>query len=294
MARAWGRTAAGKSAALAILAVVAALVLALAVAGCGKAPEQQSMQQGGGKQLSGKLMVGGSTTVLPLAQAAAEQFTAANPGVKVEVQGTGSSEGIKGVSEGVLNIGDSSRDLKDEEKKLGLVDHKVAIDALAFIVNPDNRVRNLGKQQVVDILTGKIGNWKDVGGKDEEIVVVGRDEASGTREFVQKNIIGENARFAKDALALPGAGQVKAAVAGTPAGVGYVGLGAVDNTVKVIKVDGVAPSEATVKDSSYAFHRYLHMFTKGEPEGPAKAFLDFVLGEKFQKDTVASEFVPVR
>jgi len=280
--------------ALIVVALAAAVAVLVALAGCGKQPADQGTSETGDQSLSGKIMIGGSTTVLPIAQAAAEQFMAENPQVRVEVQGTGSSEGIKGVSEGVLNIGDSSRELKPEEGKLGLVDHKIAIDALALVVNPDNKVTNLTRKQVVDILTGKITNWKDVGGADDDIVVVGRDEASGTREFVQKDIIGEDARFAADALALPGAGQVKATVAKTPAGIGYVGLGAVDDSVKALKVEGVAPGEATVKDDTYAYHRYLHMFTKGEPADPTKAFLDFVLGEKFQTETVASEFVPVK
>lgn len=273
---------------------VIALVLLLAAAGCGRRPAGNGTGNAGGQALSGKIMIGGSTTVLPIAQAAAEQFMAEHPGVKVEVQGTGSSEGIKGVSEGVLAIGDSSRDLKPEEASLGLLDHKVAIDAIVFLVNPNNPVSNLTKDQVIGLLTGKISNWKAVGGPDEDVVVVGRDEASGTREFVQKSVIGEKAKFAKGALSLPGAGQVKATVVSTPAGIGYAGLGQADGSVGALKVDGVAPSEATVKDGTYAYHRFLHMFTKGAPDKLTQAFLDFVLSPKFQKETVASEFVPVK
>lgn len=277
-----------------VLTGIVALALAPVIAGCGKAPSEQTGGSTADSQLSGKLAIGGSTTVLPLAQAGAEQFMAANPGVKVEVQGTGSSEGIKGVTDGVLQIGDSSRDLKPEEETLGLVDHKVAIDALALITDPANPVKDLSEQQVIDVLTGKIANWKEVGGPDKAIVVVGRDEASGTREYVQKDIIGEKASFAKGALALPGAGQVKATVAQTPGSVGYVGLGAVDDSVKTLKVDGVAPSAQTVKDGTYTFQRALHMFTKGKPNKLAGAYLAFVLSGKFQKETVASEFVPVK
>ncbi len=274
------------------LKVAAAVAMsgAVALAGCGRQP---GATRTGGEALSGKVMIGGSTTVLPLAQAAAEQFMAANPGVKIEVQGTGSSEGIKGVSDGALNIGDSSRDLKPEEAKLGLVDHEVAIDALVFLVNPANKVKSLTKQQVIDVLTGKITNWKQVGGSDQEISVVGRDEASGTRDHVQKSIIGEKAKFAPNALALPGAGQVKATVAKTPGAVGYAGLGAADETVRALGIDGVAPSESTVKAGAYPFQRDLHMFTKGEPTDPTKTFLNFVVSEKFQKETVSEEFIPI-
>ncbi|RJQ52266.1 MAG: phosphate ABC transporter substrate-binding protein [Actinobacteria bacterium] len=284
---------AGRARALAVAAGVLVVAASLALAGCGRGPAGQSGSAGQSGQLSGTIDIGGSTTVLPLAQAAAEQFMQRNPKVRVQVQGTGSSEGIKGVSEGVLDIGDSSRELKPEEEKLGLVDHKVAIDAILFVVNPDNRVKNLTKDQVVGILTGKITNWSRVGGSNEEIAVIGRDEASGTREFVQKEIIGENASFARDMVALPGAGQVKATTARTPGGIGYIGFAALDETVKALSVEGVEPSEKTVKDESYPYFRFLHMFTKGGPKKPAAAFLEFVLSAEFQRDTVAGEFVPV-
>lgn len=271
-------------------------ITAFGVVGCQRAqkkaatePEEQSARA----ELSGTLRIGGSTTVLPLAQAAAEQFMEENPKVRVEVQGTGSSEGIKGVSEGTLDIGDSSRELKDEEAGLVLVDYKVAIDVIVFAVHPSNPVDNITKDQVVSILTGKITNWKQVGGKDEKIQVIGRDEASGTREYVQKEVIGEDANFVSDALALPGAGQVKAAVAQTPTGFGYIGLAAVDSTIKTIKVEGTAPSKEAIEDKSYAYQRYLHMFTKGQAKGLAKSFINFVLSPEFQSETVAEEFHPI-
>ncbi len=241
--------------------------------------------------LSGSLRIGGSTTVLPLAQAAAEEFMAENSNVKIEVQGTGSSEGITGVIEGTLDIGNSSRELKSEET--GLVDHKVAVDALAIIVNPANGVSSLKDDQVKGILTGKITNWKDVGGKNAKIQVIGRDEASGTRDYVQKEIIGKDAKFPADALAMPGTGQLKAAVAQTPDAVGYISAAQADDTVKVLKVDNVKPSPETVKNKTYKYWRYLHMFTKGNAKGLAKAFIDFVLSGGFQKDTVSKEFYTI-
>lgn len=244
-------------------------------------------------KLSGSVRVGGSTTVLPIAQAAAEQFQAKNPDVKVEVQGTGSSEGIKGVTEGTLDIGDSSRELKPKEKSLGLVDHAVAIDVIAFAVHPSNKVKNLTPDQIKGILTGKIGNWKEVGGLDEKIQVVGRDEASGTREYVQKEVIGKDAKFVQDALALPGTGQLKAAVAQTPFAFGYMSIGQVDDTVRAVKVDGVAPTPKSVESKDYKYQRNLHMFTKGEAKGATKAFIDFVLSKEFQSGTLSKEFYPI-
>lgn len=270
-----------------VLTIVAIALIAILAAGCG----DSSKEGNGDSGLKGSLRIGGSTTVLPLAQAGAEEFMAENPDVKVEVQGTGSSEGIKGVTDGTLDIGNSSRELKTEET--GLVDYKVAVDAIAIVVNPANGVSNLTDVQVKDILSGKITNWKDVGGKDAKIQVVGRDEASGTRDYVQKDIIGADAKFPADALAMPGTGQLKAAVAQTPDAIGYMSAAQADNTVKVLKINDVKPSPDTVKDKTYKYWRFLHMFTKGEAKGLAKAYIDFVLSSDFQKNTVSKEFYTI-
>jgi phosphate transport system substrate-binding protein len=268
-------------------AILAIFSVILVAAGCEHEKKAEKVE------LSGTLRIGGSATVLPLAQAAAEEFMEKNPKVRVEVQGTGSSEGIRGVSEGTLDIGNSSRELKDEEKGLGLAGHEVAVDVIVFVVHPDSPVSNLSQDQVKAILTGEITNWKEVGGKDEKIQVVGRDEASGTRVYVQEEVIGKEANFVADALALPGAGQVKAATAQTPSSFGYIGLAHVDDTIKVVKVDDVSPSKEAIAKNEYPYQRYLHMLTKGKAKGLAKAFIDFVLSKQFQSETVAKTFYPV-
>jgi phosphate transport system substrate-binding protein len=273
---------------LLIFALAAIAILGIAVAGCTKTETKTVTKT----EVAGNLHVGGSTTVLPLAQAAAEQFMAKNPGAKVDVQGTGSSQGITGATDGTLDIGTSSRDLKPEET--GLTDHKVAVDAVAIVVHPGNKVSNLTSQQVTDILSGKITNWKDVGGKDAKIQVVGRDEASGTRDYVQMTIIGKDKKFPADALAMPGTGQLKAAVAQTPEAIGYMSAAQVDKTVKAVKVDGVAPSQQTVDNQTYKFWRYLHMLTKGPAKGLAKLYLDFIMTPDFQKNTVSKEFYLIK
>lgn len=272
-----------------LFSVIASIVsLAVLVAGCsGGATNDKASTS----ELSGSVKIGGSTTVLPIAQAGAEEFMAKNPKVKIEVQGTGSSEGVKGVTDGTLDIGNSSRELKPEET--GLTDHKVAIDVLAVVVNTGNKVTGLTDAEVKDILTGKIKNWKAVGGADLAIQVIGRDEASGTRDYVQKEIIGKDAKFVADALAMPGTGQLKAAVAQTKGAIGYMSVGQADETVKVLKVDGVQPTPETVKSEKYKYSRYLHMFTKGEAKGLTKSFIDFVLSKEFQENTVSEEFYPV-
>jgi phosphate transport system substrate-binding protein len=215
-----------------------------------------------------------------------------NPNVKVDVQGTGSSQGITGATDGTLDIGTSSRDLKPEET--GLTDYKVAVDAVAIVVHPSNKVGNLTSQQVIDILSGKITNWSDVGGSNAKIQVIGRDEASGTRDYVQTTIIGKTAKFPADALAMPGTGQLKAAVAQTPDAIGYMSAAQVDTTVKAVKVDGVAPSQTTVDNQTYKYWRYLHMLTKGPAKGLAKLYIDFIMTPEFQKNTVSKEFYLIK
>jgi phosphate transport system substrate-binding protein len=147
---------------------------------------------------------------------------------------------------------------------------------------------------VIDILSGKITNWKDVGGKDAKIQVIGRDEASGTRDYVQKSIIGAAAKFPADALAMPGTGQLKAAVAQTPDAVGYMSAAQVDTTVKAVKIDGVSPSQSTVDNQTYKYWRYCHMLTKGPAKGLAKMYIDFIMTSEFQTGTVAKEFYLIK
>ncbi len=238
------------------------------------------------------LNVSGSSTVLPVVTAAAEVYQARNPGLKVGVQGGGSSAGIEAAITGASQIGTSSRDLKGEETKQGLHDTVIAIDAIAIIVNPSNTVTKLSKHQVKDIFIGKIVNWKEVGGKDMPIVLINRDEASGTREAFYKMALGETA-FSKDAVVQPGSGQVRSIVGSTPAAIGYMSLGYVTKDVKVIEYDGAIPSKKTLEEGTYKLQRKLHFFTKGKPTGDAKKFTDFMLSDYVQSKIVSIEFMPV-
>lgn len=266
---------------LSVAAVVVAIALSLA--GCGRT--------GSGSQLS--LTVTGSTTVLPIAEVAAEDFQSANPGKRVLVAGVGSSAGIESVSNGTSDIGTSSRDLKPEEKNLGLVDFPIARDAIAVIVNPSNPVKALTKDQVARIFEGAITNWKQVGGPDLEIGLVNRDEASGTREAFSKIVLAGK-DFDPTAAVLPGTGQVRSVVAQAAGAVGYISLGFADASVKALAVDGIVPNEKTVADGTYPVSRVLHFFTKGKPTGLTKAYVDFVLSAKIQ-DTVVRDagFLPI-
>jgi phosphate transport system substrate-binding protein len=249
-------------------------------------------------QRTDRLIVSGSTTILPIAEQAGEAFKESNPGVAVLVSGLGSSAGIEAVTAGTSDIGTSSRDLKPEEGSLGLVDTPVAYDGIAVIVSPSNPVNDLTTQQLQAIFAGKITNWREVGGEDRNIDLVNRDEASGTREAFKK-IVMKDVPFDPRAAVLPGTGQVRDVVARAPGAIGYISLGFVeprftDVRVKALAVDGVTPSEETVANMQYPIGRTLHFFTKGQPTGIAKAYIDFVLSDAIQKGVVVEAgFIPV-
>lgn len=239
------------------------------------------------------MIVTGSTTIQPIAEVAAEEFTAANPEMDVLVSGVGSSAGIENVSSGTSDIGTSSRELKDEEMDLGLFDTPIAYDAIAVIVNPSNPVTSLTKTEVKAIFQGTITNWKEVGGPDLEIGIVNRDEASGTREAFSKIVL-DKERFDPNAVILPGTGQVRSVVAQAPSAIGYISLGFVTDDVKAIAVDGVGASEVTVISGEYPVQRLLHFFTVGEPTGLARKYIEYVLSADVQETVVRDAgFIPI-
>lgn len=239
------------------------------------------------------LTISGSTTLLTMTEAAGQLYEKQHPGVRVLVQGGGSSAGIEDAANGTSDIGTSSRDLDDEEHNLGLVDHEVAIDAIALIVNPANPVSDLTTEQAKQIFEGKATSWGQVGGEDAPIVLVNRDEASGTREAFWKKVLDKGA-FDKYAVILPGTGQVRSVVAGARNAIGYISVGFVTKDVKALRLNGIAPTKETVLANKYPVQRKLHFFTKGAAKGLAKGFIDFVLTPKVQEDIVGVEFVPVR
>lgn len=257
--------------------------------GCGNADERRAEE----------VIVTGSTTILPIAEQAAEAFEESSEGARVLVSGLGSSAGIEAVSTGTSDIGTSSRDLKDEEGDLGLVDTPIAFDGIAVIVNPANPIDGLTSQQLRDIFSGKITNWSEVGGLDRPINLVNRDEASGTREAFSKIVMGDEAKFDRRATVLPGTGQVRDVIVRSEGAIGYISVGFVEprfttTYVKALDIDGVTPSEATVATQEYPVARTLHFFTKGEPTGLVKEYIDFVLSDDIQKGVVVDAgFVPV-
>lgn len=212
--------------------------------------------------LSGSISMAGSTSMEKLANAAAESFMAKYPGVMVTAEFTGSSAGIEAVTAGSVDIGNSSRALKDEEKEAGAVENIVAIDGIAVVIDPENAVADLSKQELTDIYTGKIKNWSEVGGEDSVIIVVGREAGSGTRGAFEELLGVEDAcAYANE---LDSTGAVMAKVASTPGAIGYVSLDVVDDSVIPVALDGVAPTVENIKAGDYFLSRPFVMSTMGE------------------------------
>ncbi len=266
---------------LSSLVILSILALGLAIPACAE-----------------KIVVEGSTTVLPIAQRAAEDFMNANSNADISVRGGGSGVGITSLIEGTCDIADSSRAIKDEELEKAVGRGKepkanvVAMDGIAVVVNNANTVDGLTKAQLKAIYTGKISDWGQVGGSGKKIVVVSRDSASGTFEAFAELAL-DKAKVRSDALMQASNQAVASVVAKTPGAIGYVGL-AYMSGVKVINIDGVAASKKTVLSKQYKLSRPLFMYTNGKPSGLVKEFIDFILSSEGQKLVEEEGFVSIK
>lgn len=248
-----------------------------------------------------KLVMDGSTTVGPIAKAFAEYYMRENPGVNISVSESGSGNGAKSLLDGNCDIADLSRDLKDSEKKAMEAEgikpckHVVAFDALPVIVHPSNRVKGLTIDQARDIFTGKITNWKDVGGSDRKIVVISRDTSSGTYETFNHLVMGKDAKISRTAEYAGSNGGVRQRVQMTKGAIGYTGLGFLDRTIKALKINGIMPCAENVLNKTYPLARELYMFTPGEPKkgSLAEKFLALINKEKGREIVEEIGFVPV-
>ena len=238
--------------------------------------------------LSGSISMVGSTSMEKLANALSEAFMEEYPDVTVTAEFVGSGAGIEAVTNGTADIGNSSRSLKDEEKAAGVVENIVAIDGIAVCVDPANEVADLTKEQLTNIYNGTVTNWKEVGGVDEPIIVIGREAGSGTRGAFEELVDLKDA--CKYANELDSTGAVIAKVASTPGAIGYASLDALDDSVKALSLEGVEATAENIKAGNYFLSRPFVMATKGEiseQNDLVQAWFDFVLGDEGQQ--VASE-----
>ena len=277
-----------------IIALVLTALLTLSLVACGsesKTDDTKTDDQPAA--LTGTVSTDGSTSMEKVIGALSESFMAQNDGVTVNYNPTGSGSGITAVQEGTCDIGLSSRALKDEEKSAGLKETVLAYDGIAIIVHPDNPVSDLSVEQIAKLYTGEITNWKDVGGNDAEVVLIGREAASGTRDGF------ESITKTKDACQyrqeLTSTGDVITTVSQNPNAIGYASLAAIKDSVKALTVNGVAPSEATVKDGTYLVQRPFVLVTK---EGTAlsetaQKFFDFAISADAASIISAAGAVPV-
>ena len=236
---------------------------------------------GAAADLSGSISMVGSTSMEKFANALSESFMEKYPDVTVTAEFVGSGAGVEAVLGGTADIGNSSRNLKDEEKAKGVAENIVAIDGIAVVVDPANTVGDLTKQQLSDIYEGKVTNWKDVGGNDAPIVVVGRESGSGTRSAFEELLKLED--ICKYSNELDSTGAVMAKVASTPGAIGYVSLDVLDDSVKALKLEGAEPTEENIKSGSYFLSRPFVMATKGEISEQSdlvKALFDYIYSDE--------------
>lgn len=244
------------------------------------------------------ITIKGSTTVLPIAQVAAEEFMDRNPGINISVQGGGSGVGIASLLDKTTDIADSSRKIKGEEitkaRAAGVNPNEIviALDGIAVIVHPGNRINALTKAQIKDIYTGKVSNWKEVGGSDAKIVTISRDTSSGTYEAFETLAINKE-KVRPDALTTASNQAVAQTVAQTPGAIGYVGHGYLTNKVKDVTVNGVKCTRQTIQSGKYPLARELYMYTNGKPSGNTAKFIEFVLSKDGQKLVEEEGFVDV-
>ncbi|HEX2982633.1 MAG TPA: phosphate ABC transporter substrate-binding protein [Ignavibacteriales bacterium] len=286
------------------------LLIALSLAGFGcKKPENVKKEV---------ISVRGSDTMVNLAQKWAETYMNKNSNVSIQVTGGGSGTGIAALLNGTIHIANSSRDLKEAElenaKKLNITpkEHRVALDGIALIVNPSNPIKELTIEQVRNIFSGKIKNWKELGGADAEIILYGRENSSGTYEFFKDHVLGRDKNnkqvdYASSTQVLQGTAALGEAVARDTKGIGYGGVGyfAMRKDVKIlpIKKDAQSPAITPSQDGKvnyeaiwsgdYSISRYLYCYTNGEPQGEVKAFLDFIVSPEGQKLVEQMEYIPL-
>jgi len=249
----------------------------------------------------GSVVIAGSTSVQPLSEMLAEQFMSENDGITVEVQGGGSGQGVKAIEEKIADFGALSRGVKEEEESVVGEEHTIAMDGIAVVVNKDTGVDDISMEEIKQIYVGEITNWKDLGGEDEDIVVVSREEGSGTRGafteltgVMEKDENGEEIDNTVDTALIQGStGAVTQTVSSTPFSVGYVSLGSLDESVKALTIDNVVASNENVLNDTYKLSRPFIYISDAEISEAAQAYLDFVMSDDGQAIVEEAGFIPI-
>ncbi|MDC3413379.1 phosphate ABC transporter substrate-binding protein [Aquibacillus sp. 3ASR75-11] len=262
------------------------------LAACGSGEENNDGQENSDSEdsVSGSIVISGSSAMQPLAAAAAEQFTNENPGADIQVNAGGSGTGLSQVSEGSVDIGNSDvfAEEKDGIPADELVDHKVAVVGITAAVNPEVGIDNLSKEDLIKVFTGEITNWSEVGGADQEITLVNRPDSSGTRAtFVNFGLDGATPA---EGITQDSSNTVKKIIGETPGAIGYLAFSYfTDDSVTPIAIDGVKATDENVQSGAFPIWAYEHSYTKGEPTGLAKQFLDYLMSDEIQEGLVSEQ-----
>jgi len=252
-----------------------------------------------GAALAGNISMNGSTTVLPIAQKTAEAYMKEHPDAKISISGGGSGNGIKALIDKTTDIANSSRAIKKDEmeqakaKGSDPVEFIVAFDCIVPVVHPSNPIKNITVDQLKALYKGEIRNWKEIGGADKPVVIISRDTSSGTYEVWEEKIM-KKERVFPGALLQASNGAIVQAVSKNPNAVGYIGLGYMDNSVKMLSVNGITGSKETTLNKSFPVSRPLYMYTPVKPAGDIKKFMDFVVSDKGQKLVEEEGFIPLK
>jgi phosphate transport system substrate-binding protein len=246
------------------------------------------------KEEKGEIRIAGGTAHIPVMKEAAYRIMGMNPDIQISIAGGGSGVGIKQAGEGLVDIGNSGRAPSDEEiRQHGLQLFKWAVDGVAIVVNPTNKVRSLSQDQVIAIFAGRTTNWQEVGGGDQRINIYTRDEASGTREVFWEKALNKG-DIAPTANFIVSNGAMKGAISQDPYGIGYVSVGHIDESVAPVAFNGIEPSMQVIKEGKYPIARGLYSNTKGKPAGLVKKFIEYMFTDEGQQIVAEKGFIPVQ
>ncbi len=270
---------------------LAALVVGASLAVTAQAASDTTLDTFKGQK--GTLDIAGGTAHIPVMKKAAQAIMESNPDIRITVAGGGSGVGVQKVGEGLVQIGNTGRALKDSEiEKYGLKTFPFAIDGVAVVVNPANPVSAMTKQQLKDVFAGRITNWKELGGEDASISLYVREDGSGTRETFEERAL-DKGTSVQSANVVNSNGSMKTAIAQDKNAIGYVGIGHLDSGIKGITLDGMVPSQENASNGTYKVTRLLYMNTKGDPQGLTALFIDYIYSPDGKQFIASSGYIPL-